>query len=163
MDWGKTDNRGLWQCGNWFYTRAVRGIARYKLRYYLSKKNLLPHPGYDKKAEGSVALKNWRQIGSETGKRAWLCEREGYNLLQGPEALSTFTRKRKVQMCVPDLGRIPEDLRSVAMRERLYAEVDLTEASGQSQTRAIAICRIGVTKRHSLAHLQGQLFFPSVI
>ena len=63
---------------------------------------------------------------------------------------------------------------SVAMRETLYAEVDLTDAvvnlmkqghySGVSvaifgpthpaiRNRAITICRTGVTKRHSLGHL----------
>ena len=75
------------------------------------------------------------------------------------------------------LGRILERLNSVAMRETLYAEIDLTDAvvalvkqghySGRRAraipNRAITISRTGVTKRHSLGHLQSQLFSTSVI
>ena len=68
-------------------------------------------------------------------------------------------------------------LRSVAMLETLYAEVDLSDAVGglvkqgyylgrrvrAIRNRAITICRIGVTKRHSLDHWKSELFSTSVI
>ena len=58
--------------------------------------------------------------------------------------------------------RIPEGLRSVAMHETLYVEA-IRPSIRAIRNRAITISHIGVTKRHSFGHLQGQLFFASVI